>query len=64
MSKCTDCRKAESIDTWSDRIIRWFFHRLFPKQIVDLSQEKFTQGFGDGYSIGMKHAKKNQELDI
>lgn len=61
MSKCTNCRKAEAMDTKIDRLLRWFFYRLFPKQITDLVSEKFTQGFSDGYSKGMEHAKKNQE---
>lgn len=55
MSKCTECRKATALDTRWDRISRWFFFQLFPKQITDLSQEKFTQGFGDGYKMGYGH---------
>jgi hypothetical protein len=57
MSKCTNCRKAEAMDTVWDRISRWLFYRVFPQQVIDLSQEKYTQGFGDGYAKGFKHAK-------
>lgn len=60
MSKCTNCRKADVLDTRWDRIKRWFFYRIFSQQIIDLSQEKFTQGFSDGYVRGMKHAKENK----
>lgn len=60
--RCTECRKADALDTLWDRISRWMFYRLFPRQIIDLNQEKYTQGFGDGYSIGMKHAQSNQEM--
>ena len=64
MAKCTECRKAEALDTQWERFTRWVFFRLFPKQIIDINQEKYTQGFGDGYSTGMKHANQNQELDV
>ncbi len=59
MSKCTNCRKAEVLDTTWDKISRWLFMRLFPQQIIDISQEKYTQGFSDGYFIGMKHVQQN-----
>lgn len=62
--KCTNCRKAEALDTRWDRIKRWLFICLFPQQSIDLSQEKYTQGFGDGYAMGMKHAKQNKGSDI
>lgn len=62
MAKCSDCRKADALDTRWDRIVRWVFFRLFPKQIIDLNQEKYTQGFGDGYTMGIKHAKENQKM--
>lgn len=62
MSKCTNCRKTEALDTRWERFSRWVFYRVFPQQIIDLSQEKFTQGFGDGYSKGMKHARENQTM--
>lgn len=60
MSKCTECRKAEALDTPWERITRWWFYHLFPKNIIDLSQEKYTQGIGDGYTLGFKHAKENK----
>lgn len=60
MSKCNNCRKADVLDNRWDRIKRWLFYRLFPEQIIDLSQEKYTQGIGDGYALGMKHAKQNK----
>lgn len=55
MSKCTTCRKADALDTRIERITRWIFYRMFPKQIIDLGAEKFTQGFGDGYKKGHEH---------
>ena len=64
MPKCTECRKAEALDTTWERITRWLFYRLFPKRIVDLSQEKYTQGFGDGYKKGFDHVKQNQANNI
>lgn len=61
--KCSNCRKAEAVDTRMDRIKRWLFYRLFPVQIQDLSSEKYTQGFGDGYTMGFKHVKQNENTD-
>lgn len=53
--KCIQCRKQPVQDSPWDRIRLFFFYRLFPSDISDLSQDKFTQGFGDGYSRGRKH---------
>lgn len=55
MGKCTQCRKNDALDTWWEKKRWWLFHRLFPKDIIDLSQDKFTQGFGDGYKTGYQH---------
>lgn len=57
MAKCNTCRKAEVLDTRWDKIRIKFFH-LFHKDIVDLSQEKYMQGFGDGYKTGREHEKE------
>ena len=60
MSKCSSCRKWDAeLDTTWDRIRLKFFH-LFAKDIIDLSQEKFTQGFADGYAMGQKHAERDK----
>lgn len=59
--KCTDCRKNEALDTRWERIRRWAFFKLFPEEIINLSQEKFTQGFGDGYKKGCEHTLFNIE---
>src|SRR5689334_14838185 len=55
MSKCNTCRKAEVLDSRWDKIRLRFFH-IFHKDIIDLSQDKYTQGFGDGYKVGHTHA--------
>ncbi len=54
MSKCATCRKAEVLDSRWDKIRMFFFH-FFHNDIIDLSQDKYTQGFGDGYVSGRKH---------
>lgn len=59
MSKCEDCRKAEELDTPWEKITRWLLFMLFPKCVSDISQEKYTQGFGDGYKTGFQHMKDN-----
>ncbi len=53
MAKCTNCRQKdiELLTRW-ERIKDWLFYRLFPKDIADLSQNKYMQGFGDGYRTG------------
>jgi hypothetical protein len=57
MSKCIDCRKNEALDTRWERIRHWFFFKMFPRDIISFSQEKFTQGFADGYKTGFEHAQ-------
>lgn len=39
------------MDSWLDRLRLWLFQR-FHQDIVDLSQDKYTQGFSDGYKAG------------
>ncbi len=63
MTKCNQCRKndAELLTRW-ERFTNWMFYRLFPKDIADLSQDKFTQGFTDGYIEGQKSMRKSLAL--
>ncbi len=57
MRKCLQCRKlSNELDSTWDRIRMWLFNR-FHSDILDLSQDKYTQGFGDGYKTGYAHAK-------
>lgn len=51
---CIDCRKKEAQypDTRWERMREWLFRRLFVKEIESLSNERFIQGFGDGYKQG------------
>lgn len=46
--KCQSCRKDDAVLTWWERLRFWCFQR-FHQDILDLSQEKYTMGFGDGY---------------
>ena len=59
--RCNDCRKdkAESdafLTTW-ERVKLWAF-KHFHEEITDLSAEKYTSGFGEGYAVGFDHAKE------
>ena len=58
--KCTNCRNKdiELLTTW-ERLKDWLFHRLFPQDIIDLSQNKYTQGFSDGYAKGRETERKS-----
>lgn len=57
MSKCYQCRKInKELDTKWDRI-RMFLFNFFHQDISDLSQSKYIQGFGDGYSKGREHQR-------
>lgn len=60
MSKCETCRKADVLDSWWDKQRLKLFH-FFHNDIIDLSQDKFTQGFSDGYLMGRKHEREEQE---
>ena len=57
MAKCTNCAKYEALDTWKDRLFKWVI-KFFPQQVIDLSEEKYGRGFGQGYKIGFEHASK------
>lgn len=49
--KCKACRKDEAILTTWERVRNWFFCR-FSQDVIDLAQEKFTLGYGEGYAKG------------
>lgn len=53
MTKCSQCRKNDTeLLSWWERVKNWLFNHLFPQDIIDLSQDKYTQGFSDGYVKG------------
>lgn len=60
MSKCSQCRKADVLDSRWDKIRLYFFH-FFHNDIIDLSQDKFTQGFADGYKKGRADEKETSD---
>lgn len=61
MAKCFTCRKNDALDSRWDKVRSKLLHFFFKEDIIDLSQDKFTQGFSDGYVIGRKHAKEDQD---
>lgn len=62
--KCSLCRKREEevITLW-EKVRRFFFH-FFHNDILDLTSEKYTQGFGDGYQVGFNESKKLSDVEI
>lgn len=59
--RCPDCRKNElELTTWWERFRFWVFRTLFAEEYGDLVQEKYTQGFGDGYKQGFSHCKASE----
>ena len=56
--KCGTCRKVTAeLDSLWDRLRLWIFNR-FHTDIIDLSQDKYTQGFSDGWKTGFKNAQE------
>lgn len=63
--KCPDCRKKDiELLSLYERFKSWLFYRLFSQDIADLSQNKYTQGFGDGYIKGRESEKESLKVMI
>ncbi len=60
MHRCSQCRKMnrELLTIW-ERIKNRLFH-LFTADIQDLSQDKYTQGFSDGWVKGRQSAMDDE----
>lgn len=55
--RCPDCRRKElELTTLWERFRWWVFKTVFADEYTDLGQERFTQGFGDGYKEGFNRA--------
>lgn len=61
MALCDQCKKDRAIDTYWDILRSWLFRHLFPKDYIDLAQEKYTNGFGEGYVKGLASAASHKE---
>jgi hypothetical protein len=58
--KCDSCRKIElEVTTWWERFKYQLMLKMFPVELQEYFEEKYTKGFGDGYKIGMEHAELN-----
>jgi len=62
MPKCANCRKADAYETRWEKIRYWIAVHLFPQDFIDSRANAFTQGFGDGYAMGGKHAKEVRNI--
>lgn len=55
--KCADCRENEALDTRWERVKRWFMFHFFPVEVNNISSEKYTQGFADGFDYGKREVE-------
>lgn len=65
--KCETCRKTEvSLTSRWERFKYWIMKKLFSQDLIDSNQEKYMQGFGDGYKTAIQHGqekiKESKEL--
>lgn len=59
--KCIICKKEGQPIHLKDRIRLWFFNHMFYEERQDLSEDKYTKGFGEGYKIGFQQSKEHQK---
>ncbi len=60
MAKCSDCREKEiELLTPFERFKDHIFHLFFSRDIQDLTQNKYSQGFGDGLQKGREMERKS-----
>jgi hypothetical protein len=62
--KCKTCRKADVHLTISDKINRFFIRTLFPRVLVDMTADSFTQGFSEGYKEGFDRSDELARKEI
>lgn len=55
--KCSECRKADVLDTWWDKVRLWVF-RKFTIDVEDLRSQSYTQGISMGYKLGFNQARE------
>lgn len=64
--KCTQCRNkdVELLTRW-ERTRHWLFWKVndvfFGEDMRDLTSEKYTQGYSDGYTAGVESERKYHE---
>ncbi len=65
MSKCSRCRRDDKeLTTLWETLRTWMFYKFFPLDIIDLSQEKYTQGFSDGLIKGQSWERETMSKFI
>lgn len=57
MARCETCRRLDALESWWDKV-RTFFFNFFKTDIIELSEQKYTRGFADGYAAGFKKAEE------
>lgn len=61
--KCSICKKeSKELQSTGDRIRLFFFH-FFHEDIIDLSSDQFTKGFGEGYIAGYAKATEHRNTN-
>ncbi len=63
--KCQTCRKNDvELLSYYERVKNWLFNQLFKQDIIDLSQDKYTQGFSDGFVGGRVAERKSMAKEL
>ncbi len=63
MARCIDCKKEMNEQNTLWDTFRLFLFRFFHNDILDLKEEQYTKGYGEGYHAGFEQAKKAQ-IDV
>lgn len=56
--RCIICKEENEYTLWDK--VRLFLFGFFKEDIQDLSEDKFTKGFGEGYAAGYDRSAKER----
>ncbi len=63
--KCTQCQQNDKMIhaamSSRERIMDWLFRTIFPQELTDITQDKYTQGFSDGLEKGRDWSREEMK---